>query len=122
MAVLKPEGYINRDSGNNTDCATNDKQEAAILFDRLSWQFACSLRRTVLAFRGLLARKKSPLAFCQALREMKLRVPASVSKTIVVQHRERILNRSWKVAWFGWACDAGDRAQILVDGPQIMVR
>ena len=43
-------------------------------------------------------------------------------KTIVVQHREGILKRRWKVAWFGRACDAGDRAEIFVNGPQVMIR
>jgi hypothetical protein len=56
------------------------------------------------------------------LREIKGHVPATSSKTIVVQHRERILNKRWKVAWVGWACDARDRAEVFVDGPQVMVR
>ena len=47
---------------------------------------------------------------CQALREIRERGLASASKTIVVQHTRR-----WR------AGDAGDRAQIFVDGPQIMV-
>jgi len=58
----------------------------------------------------------------QAVRGIKERVPASASKTIVVQHRERILKRSWKIAWFDRACDAGDRAEIFVNGPKVMVR
>jgi hypothetical protein len=56
------------------------------------------------------------------LREIKGRVAPSASETIVVQHREGILKRKWKVAWFGRACDAGDCAEIFVDGPQVMVR
>jgi hypothetical protein len=38
-----------------------------------------------------------------------------------VEHRERILKRSWKVAWVGWAGDAGDGAEIFVDGAQIVI-
>ena len=51
-----------------------------------------------------------PSVPCQALREIRESVAASASETIVVQHTRR-----WR------ACDAGYRAQIFVDGPQIMV-
>jgi hypothetical protein len=58
----------------------------------------------------------------QALREIRGRVPALASKTIVVQRREGILKRRWKVARFGRACDAGDCTEVFVNGPQVMVR
>ncbi|HEX8812502.1 MAG TPA: hypothetical protein VF742_10960, partial [Terracidiphilus sp.] len=43
------------------------------------------------------------------------------SAAIVVQHRERILKRRWKVAWLGRAFDAGDGTQVLIDSLDLMV-
>ena len=63
-----------------------------------------------------------PLADVSHWGETSERFSVSASKTIVVQHREGILKRKWKVAWFGRACDAGDRAEIFVNGPQVMIR
>ena len=62
----------------------------------------------------------SPSAL-SGMREIRESVATSGSKTIVVQNRERILKRRWKVAWVGWTCDAWYRAEIFVDGPQVMV-
>jgi len=70
---------------------------------------------------GALGRRKSSPVRARAPGEIKGAVPGPASKTIVVQHRERILKRRWKVAWFGRASDARDRAEIFVDGPQVMI-
>jgi hypothetical protein len=56
------------------------------------------------------------------LREISERVCDSALRAIVVQHREGILKRRWKVAWFGWACDARDGAEIFVNGPEVVIR
>jgi len=55
--------------------------------------------------------KRSPPVLRQALREIRERFPASASKTIVVQWARRRRAR-----------DAGNRPEIFVDGPQVMVR
>ena len=84
------------------------------------------------ACRGMLRDRQECLSYASGkeeisrgasttLREIKGGVAALASKTIVVQHREGILKRRWKVAWFGRARDAGDRAEILVDGAQIVI-
>ena len=51
-----------------------------------------------------------PSVPCQALREIRESVAASASETIVVQHTRR-----WRAGY------AGYRAEIFVDGPQVMV-
>ena len=44
-----------------------------------------------------------------------------VTAAIVVQHRERILEWRWKVAWLGRPFDARDGTQVLIDSLDLMV-
>ena len=80
---------------------------------------ASSWNSTLLPASGTLA---EPLRLCPTSR-IRSTVLASGRRVaaIVVQHRERILKRRWKVAWLGRACDAGDGTQVLVDSLDLMV-